>query len=139
MEQSKSRIPQHVSSHTKRMGLFKEQVMCSDVSIGILCQTISSIYQGNRNDISNLLLSLCATYLDGNWIGNCCNSLNNKSPCFPFDCRQFVFEQFTLSQLSIANNSVSMGNNQMRGHGKTTHKQEILEAYVSNELMLWLL
>jgi hypothetical protein len=110
--------------------------MCSDDSIGILCQTIPSIYQGNGNDISHLLLSLCATYLDGNWIGNCRNSLNNKSPRIPFDCRQFVFEQFTLSQLSIANNLVSMGNNQMRFHGKTSHKQTILEAYVSNELML---
>merc|ERR1712061_842581 len=113
-----------------------EPVMCADVSIGIRCQNSSSIYQGNSNDISYLLLSLCATYLDGNWIGNFRDSLNNKSPCFPFDCWQFVFEQFTLSQLSIANNFVSMGNNQMRFHGKTSHKQEILEAYVSNELML---
>jgi hypothetical protein len=118
------------------MDLLKEPIMFSDVSIGILCQAISRIYQGNSNDISNLLLSLSATYLDGNWIGNCRNSLDNKSPCFPFDCRQFVFEQFTLSQLSIANNFVSMGNNQMHFHGKTSHKQEILEAYVSNELML---
>merc|ERR1719411_606359 len=31
---------------------------------------------------------------------------------------------------------LSLSNNQMRFHGKTSHKQEILEAYVSNELML---